>query len=302
MAPSKSTENTGGVAPAPLTRVHASSATPASAPSLAVVAGSAAVLAGYLGGRTLFERLSAWLAAHGVSAGLAVIVPLPIYVGLVIAGISVAVRAAGPAADPGAHLALSARVRRQAAAGFLLGVSLAAVVYAVAILAGWATLRFAAPSAHLVASLAGYAILYGAIAYSEELVFRGALLGLLGRWSGPWLAVVLSSALFAAVHVAASITWTRLLGVFLFGLLLALLRLRTGSLWPAIASHWSFHFLSFALVLGLPPVGVSLTGSIWVVGTPDQVDAGLLGIAAIAVAVAAALAEAKYAHRLASAP
>jgi membrane protease YdiL (CAAX protease family) len=239
--------------------------------------------------------LSAWLAAHGVSAGLAVIVPLPIYVGLVIAGISVAVRATGPAADPGAHLALSARVRRQAAAGFLLGVSLAAVVYAVAIVAGWATLRFAAPSAHLAASLAGYAILYGAIAFSEELVFRGTLLGLLGRWTGPWLAVVLSSVLFAAVHVAASITWARLLGVFLFGLLLALLRLRTRSLWPAIAAHWSFHFLSFALVLGLPPVGVSLTGPIAVVGTPDQLDAGLLGVAAVAIAVAVALAEAKYA-------
>jgi membrane protease YdiL (CAAX protease family) len=249
----------------------------------ALLAGAAAVLAGYLAGRTLFERTGDWLAAHGVSAGLAAIVPLPLYVGLVFAGVGLAVRIAGPAADPRPELRLSRRVRRPAAAGLLVGAVLVAAVYAVALVAGWATVTGAAPTAHLASALAGYAILYGGIAYSEEVVFRGALLGLLGRWAG-LQAVVVTSALFALVHEAASATPARMLGLLLLGMLLALLRLRSGSLWPAIAAHWSFHFLSYALVLGLPPIRLSLTGPVGLVGTPDQLDAGAVAIAALVIA------------------
>jgi membrane protease YdiL (CAAX protease family) len=270
-------------------RLDVSSSGPTLPGALALAAAGGVVLAGYFAGRTSFERLGAWLAAEGVGAGVAAIAPLPVYVGLVLAGIGVAIRLAGPAADPRPALRLFSSAR-STGAGLIVGAALVAAAYAVAVLAGWATMGITFPTAHLASALAGYAILYAGIACSEELVFRGTLLGLLGRWAGVWPAVILTSALFAMAHLGASVTWARLLGVFLLGVLLALLRLRARSLWPAIAAHWSFHFLSYAAALGLPPLRVALTGPLALVGTADQLDAGLLTIAALAIAVACALA------------
>jgi membrane protease YdiL (CAAX protease family) len=68
---------------------------------------------------------------------------------------------------------------------------------------------------------------------AEEVFFRGFVLqGLANRW-GFAPALVLSSAVFAALHLAPAL----LLPVFVTGLLLGFLYLRTGSLWPCIAVH-----------------------------------------------------------------
>lgn len=79
----------------------------------------------------------------------------------------------------------------------------------------------------------------------EELLFRGAVLGLLRRGLPDWAALVLQAAGFAALHVLA----VRLPYTFAMGLLLGLLVLRTGSLWPAIVVH-TVHNLATSL---LPP-------------------------------------------------
>jgi membrane protease YdiL (CAAX protease family) len=249
----------------------------------------AVVLAGYLAGRWLFERSDAWLMAGGVSAGLAAVVALAPYAALVVAAIRVAVWLAGPPADPRPALRGFRATTLPTAGALVLAALLVVAVYGFAVAARWAVLERASPTMHLATGLAGYAVLYAGIAANEELVFRGVLLGLLGRWVGLTAGVALTSALFAAVHVAASVTWGRMAGVFLLGLLLALFRLRSGSLWPAIAAHWSFHVLSYAAVLGLPPLRVALTGPVALVGTADQLDAGLLMILALAAAVSGGL-------------
>jgi membrane protease YdiL (CAAX protease family) len=255
----------------------------------ALPAGGSVALAGYLAGRALFEQSSAWLAGRGAGAGLATILPLPAYVAVVLAGVWAAVRIAGAAADPGPALRLSPRVARASAAAGLLALLLVTVVYAAAVLGGWATAERAAPGARLASTLTAYAVLYAAVAWNEEVVFRGAVLGVLGRWGGPRLGIAGSSALFALVHLGTSATWTRLLGVFLLGVLLALVRLSAGSLWPSIALHWTFHVLSYAAVLGLPPLRLALTGPVALTGTADQLDAGALMILALAVAAGSRL-------------
>lgn len=78
----------------------------------------------------------------------------------------------------------------------------------------------------------------------EELYFRGLLLRSLaarlapaGRRTGEVLAIVLSALVFALVHFEA----LQLLGLFGFGLVLALLARRTGRLGPGIIAHVSFN-------------------------------------------------------------
>lgn len=71
----------------------------------------------------------------------------------------------------------------------------------------------------------------------EELAFRGVVVGGLRRGLGVWPAVVVSAVLFAMVHLA-PVTWP---GLFVFGLALAVLRLRTGSLLPPVLAHVAFN-------------------------------------------------------------
>ena len=72
---------------------------------------------------------------------------------------------------------------------------------------------------------------------SEELLFRGAVLGSLLEWrpirSMPWIAILLSAALFGLVHMNPA----QMPGAFAIGLLYGWLAYRTGSLLPGIVGH-----------------------------------------------------------------
>ena len=79
---------------------------------------------------------------------------------------------------------------------------------------------------------------------TEELAFRGYALGLLRRHFGTISALVISSLMFAAAHLTQGLYPTKLAVYFLFGLGLAAIVCRTGSLLPAMAVH-SFGDLVF---------------------------------------------------------
>ena len=86
-------------------------------------------------------------------------------------------------------------------------------------------------------------------ALGEELVFRGLLIP--GRDAAPQAvgAVALSTALFVLWHPLQTLWWNEAAAVFLrpdflaivalLGLLCALLRRRSGSIWPGVALHWA---------------------------------------------------------------
>lgn len=81
----------------------------------------------------------------------------------------------------------------------------------------------------------------------EELVVRGVLLPSLARClgggRGPWIAVVVSALLFAAIHRDAF----RFLFTFTLGLVFGFVRLRAGSLWPSVCAHASLNTLTFVV-------------------------------------------------------
>jgi membrane protease YdiL (CAAX protease family) len=81
----------------------------------------------------------------------------------------------------------------------------------------------------------------------EELLFRGVLLSaLMRRWPLGW-AVAASSLLFALVHLPGlEYQWYALPNLLLLALLLAGLRLRAGSIWPAVLAHGVNNLLATA--------------------------------------------------------
>jgi membrane protease YdiL (CAAX protease family) len=72
---------------------------------------------------------------------------------------------------------------------------------------------------------------------TEELAFRGYAMGLLRRHFGVVATLVISSLMFAAAHLTQGLYPTKLVVYFLFGLGLAVIVWRTGSLLPAMVVH-----------------------------------------------------------------
>ena len=79
----------------------------------------------------------------------------------------------------------------------------------------------------------------------EELVFRGAILkSLTKRGELPvWLAIFLSSVLFALVHLNPA----QMPHAFLIGLLLGWMYVRTGSIIPGVAYHWANNTMAYVM-------------------------------------------------------
>ena len=79
---------------------------------------------------------------------------------------------------------------------------------------------------------------------AEEILFRGYLLGKLRQHVATWLAILVTSILFAVVHGA----WNVGVDVFALSIILCLLRIISKSLWPSILLHMlkngvAFYFL-----------------------------------------------------------
>ena len=82
----------------------------------------------------------------------------------------------------------------------------------------------------------------------EELLFRGFLLeGMRRSCVGPVVALVLTSALWAATHTQYNVYG--IASIFVYGLLLGVTRLRTNSLWTCFAMHAVTNALATAEVM-----------------------------------------------------
>ena len=80
--------------------------------------------------------------------------------------------------------------------------------------------------------------------FAEELFFRGFILAALVEPLGPLRAAAVSSALFAAAHGSIGAA----LPVFVTGMLLAWLYLRTRSIWPPVTAHALQNFIAVSVV------------------------------------------------------
>jgi membrane protease YdiL (CAAX protease family) len=131
----------------------------------------------------------------------------------------------------------------------VLGVALFALVI---------TCVFAAESgfkdaiAYIVETIADYTpqqrtlfVLMGIIAaIPEETIFRGIMQPTLQRKVGRWPGILLTAVIFALYHVHFQFALPRVISHFCWGLILGLLRERTGTLWaPAIAHALAWMIL-----------------------------------------------------------
>jgi membrane protease YdiL (CAAX protease family) len=81
----------------------------------------------------------------------------------------------------------------------------------------------------------------------EELIFRGYMYDVVRRSFGNFLSILLTSALFAAAHIRQDFEPLDLGIIFVVGLILGVLRYKAASIWPAMALHFIYNFVSVAV-------------------------------------------------------
>ena len=87
---------------------------------------------------------------------------------------------------------------------------------------------------------------------AEELLFRGYLLGRMKLVINPWLSVVITAALFGALHLPGAMTdsgltlqWSVAVDTFVLGLVLGSLRNITGNVWAGVMLHMIKNGIAF---------------------------------------------------------
>lgn len=82
------------------------------------------------------------------------------------------------------------------------------------------------------------------VSLGEETLFRGSIQGLLNQGFGRWAGIIGSAALFFLMHGGNPAMFESAippLNLFLSGIVLGLLREKTGSLWVPIGFHWTWN-------------------------------------------------------------
>lgn len=140
------------------------------------------------------------------------------------------------------------------ALGFAPIVAAVAIVLAIVLIDG--------PTGAPAAILAGVGLAI-AVGFAEEAWYRGIVLQVL-RPKGEAAAVVGSALLFSVVHAAGLLGGAELAPILLqlafallFGLVSALIAVRTGSLWPGIVWHAAHNAISFASADAVTPAFVT---------------------------------------------
>ena len=115
---------------------------------------------------------------------------------------------------------------------------------------------------------------------TEELLTRGWLFPVVSKHTRLWIGTVVSSLLFAVLHLQnPSINWISLLNIGLFGLLACLYVLKTDNIWGVSAIHAAWNCLQGSF-FGLNVSGLSVAYSpmsFTIENVPEYMSGGLFG-------------------------
>lgn len=142
-------------------------------------------------------------------------------------------------------------------AGLAIGVVLFSIVVGVIALAGGYRV-VGVNSAAVMLPVVALAIVSGV---SEEILLRGLFFRLVEEWLGSWAALILSAALFGALHLG-NPDASLLAGVAIAleaGVMLAAIFMITRRLWAAIGLHAAWNFAQGG-IYGIPISGQATTG------------------------------------------
>ena len=134
-------------------------------------------------------------------------------------------------------------------------------------------------------------LIFIVVGWSEELLSRGYHLQTLASGINLFWGVLISSAVFGALHIInPNATWVAAVGILFAGLFLALGYLRTGQLWLSIGLHIGWNFFE-GVIFGFPVSGtasypllrIHISGPLLWTGGAFGPEAGLIILPALLV-------------------
>jgi membrane protease YdiL (CAAX protease family) len=193
-------------------------------------------------------------------------------------------------------LSLHARWLRDFVFGSIIGFAALTLATIIATLAGGLSFTLSGRDLALavVKTLVASCMVFIIAALAEEALFRGYPLQTLARAHLAWVAIVLTSILFAAAHFGnPNSTRLGLINTALAGVWFVIAYLRTRSLWLPLGLHWSWNW-ALAAVYGLPVSGITHLapypllrgtdhGPTWLTGGNYGIEGGIACTISVAV-------------------
>jgi membrane protease YdiL (CAAX protease family) len=126
--------------------------------------------------------------------------------------------------------------------------------------------------------LIGYVLLFSIGSLNEEIMIRGYILSNFFDSMNKYIALIISSLLFAVMHLAnANVTVVSLVNIFLAGILLGIYYVHKQNLWLPISLHFSWNFFQ-GPIFGFEVSGVDIRGVIVQdIHGPDLLTGGSFG-------------------------
>ena len=126
--------------------------------------------------------------------------------------------------------------------------------------------------------LFGYVFLFTIGSLNEEIMIRGYILTNFCDSMNKYIALIVSSLLFAIMHLAnANVTVLSFVNIFLAGILLGIYYIHKRNLWFPISLHFSWNFFQ-GPIFGFEVSGVDVTGVIIQdIQGPDLITGGTFG-------------------------
>ncbi len=126
--------------------------------------------------------------------------------------------------------------------------------------------------------LFGYVLLFTIGSLNEEIMIRGYILTNFCDSMNKYIALIVSSLLFAIMHLAnANVTVLSFVNIFLAGILLGIYYIHKQNLWFPISLHFSWNFFQ-GPIFGFEVSGVDVTGVIIQdIQGPDLITGGTFG-------------------------
>jgi membrane protease YdiL (CAAX protease family) len=129
-----------------------------------------------------------------------------------------------------------------------------------------------------IPTLIGYIFMFAISSLNEEIMVRGYILNNFFDSMNKYIALIVSSLLFAVMHLAnANVTVLSVVNIFLAGILLGIYYVHKQNLWLPISLHFSWNFFQ-GPIFGFEVSGVEATGAIVQdIQGPDLITGGTFG-------------------------
>lgn len=127
--------------------------------------------------------------------------------------------------------------------GLMLGAASMIIVFIMLFSTGDITLENSLLNPHFSKNTVWGILIFIIVAINEETMCRGYIFNTLNQMGKPWLSAVISSGVFAALHLLnPNVKLMGILNIFLVGMLFAYMYIRTNSLWMPIGYHFTWNY------------------------------------------------------------